>query len=183
MKGQKKIFIIIFCFAVAVIGLYMQFIHRPKVDDTGTDMMTETETSTASAIEKKEAEETTERYEYDYADKELPDVDNETASETYNPYDTDAVNVYFTNTDMLDQCSMPMAAQTEMPQDVQNYLIMQGYTDVTELIVDDNEFIDDDDKVLFECAMPGYSDKLQITYDKAKSTLYFAIILDDGTEG
>ena len=58
---------------------------------------------------------------------------------------------------------------------------MQGY-DVTELVIDDSEFIDDESKVLFECDMPGYSEKLQITYDKAASTLYFAIILDD-TEG
>lgn len=183
MKDQKKIFIIIFCFAVAVIGLYIQFFHRPKVDDpddSGTDIMTDSSTDKETD---ESTDESTERYEYDYADKELPDVDNETASETYDPYGTDAVNVYFSNTDMLDQCSMSMAAQTELPRDVQNYLIMQGYTDVTELIVDDNEFIDDDDKVLFECVMPGYSEKLQITYDKAQSTLYFAIILDDGIEG
>lgn len=176
MKSQKKMFIIIVCFCAAVIGLFVQFFHKPQMED---DEKMESQYEIDQTEDSKEK--STEKNAYDYSDKNLPDVDNASSDETYAEFEVEHIQVYFSNTAMLDQCSMPVAAQSELALDAQKFLEMQGY-DVTELVIDDSEFIDDESKVLFECDMPGYSEKLQIIYDKAASTLYFAIILDD-TEG
>lgn len=170
-------FIIIVCFCAAGIGLFVQFFHKPQIEE---DEKVENQYEIDQTEDSKE--ETTEVDAYDYSDKSLPDVDNTSSDETYAEFEVEHIQVYFSNTAMLDQCSMPTAVQSELALDTQKFLEMQGY-DVTELIIDNNEFIEDDNKVLFECVMPGYAEKLQITYDKKDSTLYFAIIEDDGTEG
>lgn len=170
-------FIIIVCFCAAGIGLFVQFFHKPQIED---DEKMESQYEIDQTEDSKEK--TTEADAYDYSDKNLPDVDNTSADETYAEFEVEHIQVYFSNTAMLDQCSMPTAAQSELALDTQKFLEMQGY-DVTELIIDNNEFIDDDNKVLFECVMPGYAEKLQITYEKAESMLHFAIVLNEEMEG
>lgn len=174
-RSGKKIMMIIACFAVALIGLYMQFFHEDKPTqkkDSNENLQMEQET------EKNE----TETFEYDYSDKELPDEENESEAELYTETNEEPTKVYFTNTDLIDKSSMPIEVHSEIARDTQRYLYINGYTDVTELIVNDDEFLDYDDRVSFNCDIPGRKEKLQITYNKMNRQLMFAIVYLDEDE-
>lgn len=171
-KGIKKMLIIIGCFAISVIGLCMQFFY--KGDSSSNVDKNAEEQRNGDETEQLESE--TVVYEYDYLNTELPTEENESSNELYMGDGGKAAKIYFSNTGLLDQCSMPIAAQAELVEAAQAFLNLNGYQDVTELTVDNDEFIDDDKNVSFTCNMSGYEEKLQVTFSKSESKLMFAIV-------
>ena len=187
-KNGLKIFILIFCIGVSILGIYMQFFGMKKITEK-EKVEDSRETEEESDIPGKEkgtesmgkAQETDNPWTAAVNGTELPDIENESADETYTG--KQEVTVYFSNTDSLDHGSMPLAVQAELTEDTQKYLKMYGYGDVTELYIDEESYSEDEEAVRFQCFMDGYQDKLQIEYTFGDSTLRFSIITGQGSTG
>ena len=182
-KNGLKIFILIFCIGVSILGIYMQFFGMDRITKKdGAEGTQETDRENMDPGDKEktngtEKTESTERNVFDMAD--LPDTENESADETYTG--KQEITVYFSNTEKLDQGHLPLSVQAELTEDAQKYLKMYGYGDVTELYIDEESYSEDEEAVRFQCFMDGYQDKLQIEYTFGDSTLRFSIITGQGS--
>lgn len=170
-KRSKQVFIVAFCVLISVIGIYIQFI---KKDTDIKDTQENAETVTEKEVE---TENESTQNEYDYSNKELPAVDNESDAETST--DGEDIKIYFTNTQKLDDSDMPFNVQSVLSLDTQRFLYQNGYQDVTELAVDDSGFIDNEDEISFLCSMKDYEEKFKVLYDKSENKLKFSIVFLD----
>lgn len=180
-RNGYKVFILIACIGLSLFGLYMQFIHKSgdpketKPKDTNQQTEYQTGTEAGSGNDSEAEENTGTENPYDYSQKELPDTDNESQDETFT-YKND-IHVYFTNTELLDNGNMPLAAQAELSEDVQRYLNLHGYGEASELSVDPDTYIEDGEHIEFLCDMDAYEDRLMVEYSFTESKLKFSIIL------
>lgn len=107
MRSGKQLIVLAFSVAAIVLGVYMTFFagNTNQNQDAGVvesgDMEQEISTEGSGQMERTD--------DYDYAGKQLPIVENETAVESYNNGKTE-IDIYFSNTERLDQGKMPMAA-------------------------------------------------------------------------
>lgn len=176
MRSGKQLIVLAFSVAAIVLGVYMTFFagNTNQDQDAGVEesgnMEQEISTEGSGQMERTD--------DYDYAGKQLPIVENETAVESYNNGKTE-IDIYFSNTERLDQGKMPMAAQAVLCEDVQKYLKHSGYADVTELYINDESYQEDAEKITFVCFMDGYDEMLQIEYWFKEQTLKYFILNSD----
>lgn len=180
-NSLKKVIIIVVCFAISVIGIYMQFFYKEKGKDNlenSTEISVGIDKKTEAGTEQIK-EDSTVVYEYDYSNQELPTEENESSDELYMGNGGDAAKIFFSDTEKLDQCSMPMEAQADLVDAVQRFLIINGYENVTELHIDNEQFVDNEKVVSFLCEMQGFDEKLQVTFSKTEGKLSFAFVYID----
>lgn len=165
-RRTKQMLMCIFCIIVSAVGIYFTFWVK---EDRRTD----------SKNEKQKTSEKKEEFDkYNYQNQELPNIDNE-SNEISEGYE---VVIYFTNTDKLDKSGLSLNAQGELCRKTQEFLRLSGYEGVEELKIQDEKFIDDKNKTLFLCDIPGYDEKLQITYLKKESKLKFAVVVIENVQ-
>lgn len=176
MRSGKQLIILAFSVAAIVLGVYMTFFEGStnqnqdaSVKENG-NMKQEISTEEGGRMERTD--------DHDYEGKQLPMVENETAVESYNNGKTE-IDIYFANTDRLDQGKMPMEAQAVLCEDVQRYLKHSGYADVTELYINDESYQEDAEKITFVCFMDGYEETLQVEYWFEEQTLKYFILNSD----
>ena len=173
MRNGKQLVILAISFAAIVVGIYMTYFHKgqskednPQITDlqfeTGNQKMEQSETENP----------------YDYSRQKLPEVENTSDSDLYNG-GKENIGIYFVNTRLLDESSMPLEAQAIISSSVQKYLRHRGYGDVSELYVDDSSFIDGEEGITFQCFMDEYEERLQIKYQDG--SLSYSIV--ESTEG
>ncbi len=150
-RNIRRLVTLVFCIGMTVLGVYMTFFGGKQ--------------------EKKSNEEGTEEL---YQEGRLPEVENSSAFEQYgNGAGTD---IYFSNTDVIDQGNLPLEVHAKLAEAAGRYLDRSGYEDVTELYVDDGTYVEDEAYTAFECYMDGYTAKLRITYETGDSILKFSIV-------
>lgn len=176
MRSGKQLIILAFLVAAIVLGVYMTFFEGStnqnqdaSVKENG-NMKQEISTEESGRMERTDS--------HDYVGKQLPMVENETAVESYNNGKTE-IDIYFANTDRLDQGKMPVEAQAVLCEDVQRYLKHSGYADVTELYINDESYEEDAEKITFVCFMDGYEETLQVEYWFEEQTLKYFILNSD----
>jgi len=103
----------------------------------------------------------------------LPDYENKSANETYT--EGIPVEVYFSNTEVIDKGNLPIEAHSMLPLSAQRYLNRSGFEDVTELYVDEESYRETENEISFCCYMDGYRERLRIAYNKNESQLEFSI--------
>ena len=163
-KNMKNVLLLILCVAATFVGIYMTFFHQaadddiPYINNVGQDKEAEMEEYVETQTE----------------EVSLPDYENESSNETYT--DGTEITVYFENTDVIDQGSLPLGAHSILCSSAQKFLKRSGYGDVTELYVDEESYTEDDKKITFHCFMDGYEEQLGITYDVSEQMLRFNII-------
>ena len=167
-RKSGKVFVLIACILISIVGIYMEFFYNPNSKKN----------SEVSESAEKESESL--NTEYDFSGQELPDTENVSAGETYT--DKEDVEVYFSNTDLLDNGNIPLSVQSELCELTQRFLYRNGYEDVEELYVDDDSYLESEDMISFSCFMDGHQEKLQIRYDVQQHTLEYNIINTDTVE-
>lgn len=181
MRSVKQLVILAFSIAAIVLGVYMTFFNDKMNPEK--EMNVEESRNIDQEKNAEESEQVEATNDFDYTKKTLPLVENESEDETYNNGKL-GIDIYFSNTDKLDQGTMPMEAQAVLCEEVQRYLIHSGYDDVTELYIDDESYIEDPEKISFVCFMDGHEETLQIEYWYKEQTLkYFILNSDEYREG
>lgn len=177
-KNIKRVFYLILLIGLSIFGIYMQFFYKSdKQEDEKTTWETTEEKQSIlqdNELNEKGATEDVAVDMYDYSEKILPDVENETVEETYS--EGMNIEIYFENADVLDEGSLPLEVHAKLTAAAQRYLFQNGYDDVTELYIDEKSYTEDEDCISFECFMDGYEKKLQIKYVIDESKLQFVII-------
>lgn len=177
MKSGKQLLIFALSCAAIVLGVYMTFFNRNRSDSKSENESIK-EMDIEQGEEKKEEYQMEETNSYDYSGKDLPMEENETDAETYNNGKSE-ISIYFSNTELLDQGKIPLAAQAVLCEEVQRYLKHSGYGDVTELYINDESYQEDSEKIAFVCFMDGYEEVLQIEYWFNVQTLKYFILDSD----
>lgn len=170
-KRSKQVCKIAFCVVISVFGLYFSFFGKSTDKKEKVDV--------ENVEESKESKESNMNFENDYKDKQLPDVENE-SNDTYT--DGNQTKVYFTNTSKLDASSLPISVHEVLCEKTQCYLYSCGYDNVTELVINEEDFIDNEDEVTFLCEIPESEEKLRISYDKKDNRLQFESVIIDKIE-
>lgn len=165
-KNSRRMFIFVFCVLLTILGIYMTFFF----DRTKMSKESMFHAGEKTAYVQKED---TEVGENTAGTVTLPDYDNKSADETYT--DGVAVEVYFTNTNIIDQGNLPLEAHSILALSSQRYLNCSGFEDVTELYVDEDSYKETEDEIVFRCFMDGHKEYLRIVYDKKESQLEFSI--------
>lgn len=160
---RRVIELVIYC-ALIILGGYMTFFNNPMEQKEDNTMQ---ETEVVEGV--------------DYFGKELPEIDNVSGDELYNDKGIYNISVYFSNTEKLDQGNMPLEAQIILTEDVQKYLNVMGFDDVTELYLYEESYKENSEKISFICFMDGHREAVQIEYwFEEKSLKYY--ILPDGAD-
>lgn len=160
MRDNRKIMILALSIAMTFLGVYMQFFNgREKAADKGTG--------------KEEGEMGTEDR-YDYRRRNLPDTENIPEGEAFT--EGEWIEIYFENTEVLDQGSLPLPVQAGLAEYTQKYLYRNGYTDVTELYIEEESYTEDVEKIMFRCYLDGHEEMLQIEYRLDEGRLCFLIL-------
>lgn len=176
MRSGKQLFKLTLSIAAIVLGVYMTFFNDRTESDHDESAGESQNIGQEISTEEKNQMVTTNVH--DYAGKELPEVENETADETYNNGRSE-IDVYFANTECLDQGRLPAEAHAVLCEEVQRYLKHSGYDDVTELYINDESYQEDDEKITFVCFMDGHEETLQIEYWFEEQTLKYFILNSD----
>lgn len=164
---QKKLLILIVCIFLSLIGIIMTLTKN----NTSTENEETSELSMQeSEVNESTSEHVTEEKISEYDTTTLPDVDND-SDDSVNIYTT----VYFTNTDILDSSSLPIEAHSVLVENADKFLKLNGYENVTELVVDNETFTDNDTRVDFNCFMEGHEEVLGVTFLKDTGELSFSI--------
>lgn len=163
-RGEKKFFSFVFWILITVFGVYMTFFAKKESPD-----QKEPEVSEEKMIDEK-SEKFVETQEYISLPEEVNDSENETYSEGMQ------TEVYFSNTTVIDEGSLPLEVHSILVKSAQKYLNRSGYEDVTELYVDDESYIEDGEHIAFNCFMDGHSSQLRIVFEINDSKLKFSII-------
>lgn len=174
-RDSKKLFIMIMCICLSIFGLYMQFFREKKVE-------TKVETSTNIKADNREYQKETEIMSQDPNDflkQDLPNVENDSVNETYT--DGQLVDVYFSNTEVLDTGNLPLAAQKVLSGETQKFLYRNGYEDVTELYVDSDSYKETKENIVFNCFMDGHEEMLQVLFQFDESKIKLYILTVDGS--
>lgn len=159
-KQSKRLFRAILCIIIAIFGLIFTF---------GSGNGEETEMG--------EKNTGMERNHYEYRQEELPLHENESENETYT--EGRELNVYFTNTEKLDNSSLPLAVHAILCREVQKYLDANGFENISELKIQEDGFEDGEKSVTFQCSLPGYEEILVVSYQKERSRLKFEIMTSE----
>lgn len=167
-RSEKKVLMFVVYCAAIVLGVYMTFFY---------DMTEEKETLEAheEVVTGEKVESMRESIDVDYSGKELPDAENESADEMYKEGALD-ITIYFSNTEKLDNGNMPLEAQAVLTKEVQRFLNLNGYGDVTELYISDESYEENQETIIFSCYMDGYQDMLQIEFSFIESCLKYYIL-------
>lgn len=164
-RQSGKIFRAMICVLASILGIIFTFCGGETKEGNGTKSGKEEDSI------------------YEHAQEDLPRKNNESEPETIT--EGREVKVFFTNTEILDASSLPLAAHDILCRETQKYLDAWGYEDVKEIRIQDDGFADDEKSVTFQCELPGHEEMLVISYLKDKSTLKFetAIIerINEGT--
>ena len=163
-KKENKLMIFIVCILLSIFGIYKTYFGDRKA---------EAEWNTAAVEKTMEKEDlVTEQGENEMVT--LPKSNNKSENEIY----TEAlpVEVYFSNADVIDEGNLPLEAHKILAVSAQKYLNRLGFDDVTELYVDETSYVEEEDKIYFNCFMDGHKEQLRIVYDKEYSELEFAIL-------
>lgn len=165
-KRTFQLIMIAFCLIISIFGIYFQFFDKKE---KGKEKNQEIE-----EVKEKENVKEKNTNEFDYSNKDLPKTENESDEETYS--EGMNIEVYFTNTDILDKSSLPLGAHSKLCESSQRFLRHLGYDDVTELQILEDKFVDDEEEVSFRCSMDGYEEQLEIKFLKGDSKLKFCIV-------
>ena len=149
------------CCIAIILGIYMTFFHDRNA---GADPVKEEDVGTELSSVPGE---------YDYIGKPLPNIENESADETYAVSEDSGISLE--NTAVLDQGSIPLEVQVELLSKIQNFLAGSGYGDVTELYLDEGSYEETSDRVTFYCRMTGYRERLYVQYFFSRRQLMFLI--------
>lgn len=170
-RSSKKIFYLILLIGLSVFGIYMNFFYEPdkKEEETSVWGITESRDSDEMGDIENMALDM-----YDYSNKALPDVENETIEDEYS--EGKNIEIYFENTEVLDTGSLPAEVHAKLTEAAQRYLFQNGYSDVTELYVDEESYTEAEEIIRFKCFMDGYEKKLQIEYLMNEKKLQFVVI-------
>lgn len=174
-RNNKKLFMFAISIVAIIVGIYMTFIHRKIPEEKDTAMYTEKAEQERKAGGRLETENS-----YDYTGKVLPTEENDSNGDLYNGGKVN-VEVYFSNTELLDTSDIPLNAQSILCSEVQAFLMRRGYDDVTELYIDDESAKVEDGITSFECFMDGHAEKLLVEYRKEEAVLKYYIV--DEKEG
>lgn len=159
-RNEKRVLELVIYLALIILGGYMTFFNNPMEKED--NMMEQTETVSGT----------------NYLGKELPESENVSADEIYNDNGVESISIYFSNTEKLDQGNLPLEAQSILVTDVQKYLNVMGFDDVTELYLHEESYVESDDKISFICFMDGHKEALQIEYDFDEKCLKYYILPD-----
>ena len=159
-RSAKKVLLLGVYLAAIILGLYMTFLNKEDTEQHLTDQ------KGGEAVSKG----------HDYTYLEFPDMENESADELYKEVGEEEVNVYFSNTDLLDNGSLPLEVQLVLAQATEAYLSERGYEDVTELYIEEDSYEETEKGIVFVCYMDGYTDTLQIEYKFEENKLIFCIL-------
>lgn len=163
-KKENKLMIFIVCVLLSIFGIYKTYFgDRKAVAERNTDTWEKTMKKEDLVTEQGEKEMIT-----------LPKSNNKSENETY----TEAlpVEVYFSNADVIDAGNLPLEVHKILAISTQKYLNRLGFDDVTELYVDETSYVEEEDKIYFNCFMDGHKEQLRIVYNKEYSELEFAIL-------
>lgn len=163
-KKENKLMIFIVCILLSIFGIYKTYFGDRKA---------EAEWNTAAVEKTREKEDlVTEQGENEMVT--LPKSNNKSENAIY----TEAlpVEVYFSNADVIDEGNLPLEAHKILAVSTQKYLNRLGYDDVTELYVDETSYVEEEEKIYFNCFMDGHKEQLRIVYNKEYSELEFAIL-------
>ena len=163
-KKENKLMKFIVCILLSIFGIYKTYFGDRKA---------EAEWNTADVEKTREKEDlVTEQGENEMVT--LPKSNNKSENEIY----TEAlpVEVYFSNADVIDEGNLPLEAHKILAVSTQKYLNRLGYDDVTELYVDETSYVEEEEKIYFNCFMDGHKEQLRIVYNKEYSELEFAIL-------
>lgn len=169
-KSGKMIFKLAVSITAIIFGLYMTFFHDNSLQGKEDSDAVESRAEMLEDTEKMKMGQNG----LDYSHTELPMEDNESEFELYGS-GTQNIEIYFSNTQVLDSGNMPLEAQAVLTGEVQTYLIHSGYADVTELYIDDESYSESEEKISFDCYMDGYEEMLQIEYWFQNQTLKYYI--------
>lgn len=175
-RNNRKLLMLVLSCAAIILGIYMTFFQKEERMDSSQGA--EKETGAVGDIREEERENSMDNKKYDYSGRELPTEDNESGNENYNGGKSE-IDIYFSNTAVLDGGSMPLEAQKVLCSEVQKYLRHTGYADVTELYIDDESYAEDMEKISFFCFLDGHAEKLQIEYWFTEHTLKYYIVESD----
>lgn len=167
-RSAKKVLLLGVYLAAIILGLYMTFFNK---SDSELDLKEDKEQSSTGQIGEDAVS-----IGHDYTYLEFPDTENEAADELYTEAGVEEVNVYFSNTDSLDNGSIPLEVQAVLAQATETYLNERGYEDVTELYIEENSYKESESRIVFVCYMDGYADALQIEYKQEENRLVFCIL-------
>lgn len=158
------------CIVISIIGIYMEFFYEPTDKKESKNQGLEIESSEDEGGQNMSNK-------YDYSQKELPNVDNKSSDETYT--DGENIEVYFSNTEVLDNGRLPLSVQSKLNMITQRFLYSNGYEDVQELYIDQESYIETEDEIRFCCFMDGHEEQLQIQYDEKEKKIKFSVIEKD----
>lgn len=162
-KQSKRLFRAILCIIIAIFGLIFTF---------GNGNGEEAETGNKN----REAE----KNDYEYAQERLPQNENGCEDETYT--EGKEINVYFTNTEKLDNSSLPLAVHAALCREAQKYLDNNGFENISEIRILDEGFEDNESLVTFQCELPGHEEILAVSYQKEGSMLKFETMVSERIE-
>ncbi len=162
MKNEqsKRLFRAILCVIIAIFGLIFTF---------GSGNGEETEM--------REKNTGKEKNHYEYRQEELPTYENESENEIYT--EGRELNVYFTNTEKLDNSSLPLAVHAVLCQEAQKYLDANGFENISEIRILEDGFKDGENSVTFQCSLPGYEEILVVSYQKERNALKFETMISE----
>lgn len=167
-RSAKKVLLFAVYLAAIIVGVYMTFFHKI---DSGLESKEYIVQDSMHEIGEENVS-----MEHDYTYLEFPDTENEAVDELYRENGADEVNVYFSNTALLDNGSMPLEVQAVLAPAAEAYLSEKGYDDVTELYIEENSYEENETGIVFVCYMDGYEDVLQIEYKFEEKRLQFCIL-------
>lgn len=167
-RSGKKVFLLVVYIGASILGLYMTFFYKNDADDnlTNISQVMESEINEEQIIVGTDIDMSTES-------QELPDYENLSDAETY----TDGISteVYFANTEVIDNGKLPMSVHSILTTAVSKYLKRSNYKDVTELYINEESYKETEEKITFNCFMDGYQEQLQVIYEISEGRLLFAI--------
>lgn len=162
-RQSKRLFKAILCIMVSIFGIIFTFGSRGSEN-----------------AQQEEKNKKTERNTFEYVQEELPKQENKSEDETYT--DGRKIKVYFTNTERLDNSSLPFAAHAMLCQEAQKFLDASGFDNAKEIKIREDGFEDNEKMVTFQCDIPGYEERIVVIYKKEKSSLKFETVESERIE-
>lgn len=164
-RNTRRVLELVVYLAAIILGGYMTFFNNP-MEKKEENVMGQVETMDGM----------------NYWGKELPESDNVSADEVYSDKEVENISIYFSNTAKLDQGNLPLEAQAILAADVQKFLNVMGFEDVTELYLYEESYMESNEKISFICFMDGHREALQIEYHFEEKCLNYYILPDGVNE-
>lgn len=162
-RNGKKVLMLIVYLAAIILGIYMTFFNNNE--RSGQEVLT------------------IESMEVNYIEEQLPAEENIAEGENYSNEGMVNNSLYFSNTWQLDGGNLPLDVQAVLVADTQRFLAENGYGDVSELYISDEDYEEDSAKISFLCFMDGYGEVLQIRYWIEERQLEYEILPGENEMG